>query len=61
MSTKATAFVMVGLFTVVASVFSVATGTWMPLICLAIALGITGLVFAIEVPLLIWADKRWKK
>lgn len=64
MSNKATAFVMAvmaGLFTVVAAVFSVATGSWMPLACVAIAFGITGLIFAIEVPLLIWADKRWKK
>jgi CHASE2 domain-containing sensor protein len=64
MSLKPPVFVltaMVSLLVIVVSIISLAAGSWVPLIGTAIGLGISAVIAAIEVPLLIWASKRWDK
>jgi hypothetical protein len=59
---KAAAFVlavMVSIVVLAMGCISLITGDWLYLACAGIALGICALVAAIEVPLMLWALKRW--
>lgn len=51
--------VMVGLLVLAAAGISLATGDWAPLIAAGIALALAGVILAIQIPLMAWADKRW--
>lgn len=51
--------VMVGLLVLATAGISLATGNWAPLIAAGISLALAGVILAIQIPLMVWADKRW--
>lgn len=51
--------VMVGLLVLATAGISLAIGDWAPLIGAGIALSLAGVILAIQLPLMAWADKRW--